>query len=137
MNSLKIKLQKYSNVTGKLNDVEQVQMEYWEKDIEKVNEFNSLYEEVEEFTSMCRQSLVNVRSPSYLNKKPSNIVYEAQADYMFSFSSEHGDVLLVWVKFMVNMESSPPKKMREDNFTGPYRTLNFPLRLEGLAKWGV
>ena len=77
MNSLKMKLQKYSNVTGKLNDVEQVQMEYWEKDIEKVNEFNSLYEEVEEFTSMCRQSLVNVRSPSYLNKKPSNIVYEA------------------------------------------------------------
>ena len=46
--------------------MEQVQMEYWEMDIEKVNEFNFLNEEVEEFTSMWSQSLVNVKSASYL-----------------------------------------------------------------------
>ena len=46
--------------------MEQVQMEYWEIDIEKVNEFNFLNEEVEEFTSMRSQSLVNVKSASYL-----------------------------------------------------------------------
>ena len=31
--------------------MEQVQMEYWEIDIEKVNGYNFLNEEVEEFTS--------------------------------------------------------------------------------------
>ena len=41
-------------------------MEYWEMDIEKVNEFNFLNEEVEEFTSMWSQILVNVKSASYL-----------------------------------------------------------------------
>ena len=40
-------------------------MEYWEMDIEKVNEFNFLNEEVEEFTSRWSQNFVNVRSPSY------------------------------------------------------------------------
>ena len=40
-------------------------MEYWEMDIEKVNEFNFLNEEVEEFTSKWSQNFVNVRSPSY------------------------------------------------------------------------
>ena len=39
-------------------------------DIQKVNEFNFLNEEVEEFTSRWIQSLVNVRSPSYLKQKP-------------------------------------------------------------------
>ena len=45
--------------------MEKVQMEYWEMDIEKVNEFNFLNEEVEEFTSRWSQNFVNVRSPSY------------------------------------------------------------------------
>ena len=39
-------------------------MEYWEMDIEKVNEFNFLNEEVEEYTSRWSQSLINVRIPS-------------------------------------------------------------------------
>ena len=38
-------------------------------DIEKVNEFNVLNEEVEKFMSWWNQSLVNVRSPSYLIQK--------------------------------------------------------------------
>ena len=38
-------------------------------DIEKINEFNVLNEEVEEFMSRWSQSLVNVRSPSYLIQK--------------------------------------------------------------------
>ena len=49
MDSLKIKPQKCWNVKGKPNNMEQVQMEYWEMDIEKVNEFNFLDEEAEEF----------------------------------------------------------------------------------------
>ena len=44
-------------------------MEYWEMDIEKVNEFNFLNEEVEEFTSRWSQRLANPRSPSYLKQK--------------------------------------------------------------------
>ena len=46
-------------------------------DIWKVNEFNFLNEEIEEFTSRWSQNLFNVRSPGYLKKKPLNIVYEA------------------------------------------------------------
>ena len=43
--------------------------------IEKLNELD---EEVEKFTSRWSQSLVDLISPSYLmQKKPSNIVYEA------------------------------------------------------------
>ena len=81
---------------------EQVQMEYWEMDTAKVNAFNFLNDEVEEFTNRWSQSLVNVRSPSYLKqKKFSNIVYEVSTDYIFSFSLEHSGVLLVWVKYMV------------------------------------
>ena len=38
-------------------------------DIEKVNEFNFLNEEVEEFTSRWSENLVNVRSSSYLKQK--------------------------------------------------------------------
>ena len=38
-------------------------MEYWEMDIWKVNEFNFLNDEVEEFTSRLNQNLVNVRNP--------------------------------------------------------------------------
>ena len=37
-------------------------MEKWEIDIERVNEFNFLKEEVEEFTSRWSQSLVIVKS---------------------------------------------------------------------------
>ena len=42
----------------------------------KVNEFNFLNEEAEEFTSRWSQNLVNVRSPMYLKQKSLNIVYE-------------------------------------------------------------
>ena len=49
--------------------MEQIQMEYRKTDIWKVNEFNFLNEEVEEFTSRWSQNLVNVRSPSYLKQK--------------------------------------------------------------------
>ena len=52
-----------------LNNLERVQMEYREMDLWKVNEFNFLNEEVEEFTSRWSQNLVNVRSPSYLKQK--------------------------------------------------------------------
>ena len=44
-------------------------MDYWEMDIEKVNEFNFLNEEVEEFTSRWSQNLVNVRIPSSSKQK--------------------------------------------------------------------
>ena len=44
--------------------MEQLQIEYWEMDIWKVNEFNFLNEEVEEFTSRWSQNLVNVSCPS-------------------------------------------------------------------------
>ena len=44
-------------------------MEYWEMDTEKVNEFNFLNEEVEKFTRMWSQSLVNIKSASYLKQK--------------------------------------------------------------------
>ena len=50
---------------------------YWEMDNWKVNEFNFLNEKVEEFSNQWSPNLVNVRSPSYLMKKLSNIVYEA------------------------------------------------------------
>ena len=46
--------------------MKQLQTEYWEINIEKINEFNFLNEEVEEFTSRCSQSLVNIRNPSCL-----------------------------------------------------------------------
>ena len=36
--------------------MEQIQIEYWEMDSKKVNEFNFLNEEVEEFTSRWNQS---------------------------------------------------------------------------------
>ena len=44
--------------------MEPLQIEYWETDIWKVNEFNFLNEEVEEFSNRWRPNLVNVRSPS-------------------------------------------------------------------------
>ena len=37
--------------------------------IEKVNEFNLLNEEVEEFANMWSQNLFNVRIPSHLKRK--------------------------------------------------------------------
>ena len=45
-------------------------------DIEKVNEFNFLNEEVEELASRRSQSLVNARSSSYLRQKNFDFVYE-------------------------------------------------------------
>ena len=59
-----------------LNNKEQVQMEYREMDIWKVNEFKFLNEEVQEFTNRWSQNLVNASSPSYLKQKTLNIVYE-------------------------------------------------------------
>ena len=56
--------------------MEQVQMKHCQIDIWKVNEFNFLNEEAEEFTSRWSQNLVNVRSSSYLKQKSWNIVYE-------------------------------------------------------------
>ena len=50
-------------------NMQQVQMEYREMDIWKVNEFNFLNEEVEEFTSKWSQNLVNVKCPSYVKQK--------------------------------------------------------------------
>ena len=49
--------------------MEQVQMEYSEKDIWKVNKFNFLNEEVQEFASRWNQNLVSVRSPGSLKQK--------------------------------------------------------------------
>ena len=44
-------------------------MEYYKMGIWKVNDFNFLNEEVEEFRSRWNQNLVYVRSPSYLKQK--------------------------------------------------------------------
>ena len=74
MYSLKIKCQ---NVKRKLNNMEQVQMEYLEMDIQKVNEFYFLNEEVEGFISRRIQYLVNLTRTCYLKSKTLNIVYEA------------------------------------------------------------
>ena len=49
--------------------MEQLWMEHWEMDFEKINEFNFLNEELEEFMTRWVQSLASVRSPSYLNQK--------------------------------------------------------------------
>ena len=46
--------------------MEQVHMKYWEMDIVKVNVFIFLNEKTEEFTSKWSQTLVDLRSPSYL-----------------------------------------------------------------------
>ena len=48
--------------------MKQVLMEYWVMDIEKVNEINFLNEEVEKCASRWSQSVVNVRSLSYLKE---------------------------------------------------------------------
>ena len=45
--------------------MEQIQIEYWQMDIWKVNEFSFLNEEVEEFTNRWSQNLVNIRTRSY------------------------------------------------------------------------
>ena len=63
-------------------------MKYQLMDIWNINEFNFLNEEVEKFTSISSKNLVNLGSPSYLKEK--TVEY-----YIFSFSFEHGDMLLV------------------------------------------
>ena len=76
-------------------NIEQVQMEYREMDIWKVNEFNFLNEEVEEFTSKWSQNLVKVRSTSYLKQ---NIFEYCALDInrlYIPFFIWTGDVLLV------------------------------------------
>ena len=45
--------------------MEQVELEYQEMDIWKVNEFNFLNKEVEEVIRRWSKNLVNLRSPSY------------------------------------------------------------------------
>ena len=75
-------------------------MEYWEMDIEKAIDFNFINEEIEEFTSKWIQCLVIVRSHSYL-KQNTFEYFLWGTDYIFSFSFEHGNVFLVWVKYMV------------------------------------
>ena len=66
-------------------------------DIWKVNAFNLLNEEVEEFTSSWSQNLVNLRSPSYLKQKKNSILFFRckHIYYIFSFSFGHGDVFLI------------------------------------------
>ena len=54
-------------------------------DIWKVNEFNFLNEQVEELTSRRSQPWLMQESLATYIKKPLNIVYEAQTDYIFSF----------------------------------------------------
>ena len=76
-------------------------MEYWEMDFEKVNEFNFLNEEVEEFTSSWSQSLVNIRSPSYLGQKTFDYCSWGINILYFQFFIRNSDMLLVWVKHMV------------------------------------
>ena len=89
MMSLKIK-QQYK--------IGQVQTQYWETDIWKVNEFNFLNEEVEEFSNRWGPNLVNVRSPSYLKQK--TIQYCLWGiDYIVSFSFWHGD--RVWINVSI------------------------------------
>ena len=44
-------------------------MEYWQMDIEKVNNFNFSNQEVENLTSRRSSDLVNVRSHCYLKQK--------------------------------------------------------------------
>ena len=95
---MKIKLQKCENAKRKLNNMEQVQMGYWEMDIEKVNKFNFLNEKVEEFKSSWSQSLVSVKS----HLKPKSFEYCLWGiNIIFNFSFKHSDVLLLWVKYMV------------------------------------
>ena len=73
--------------------MEQVQTQYWGMNIWKVNEFNFLNEEVEEFISRCRQNLVNVRSHSCLKQKTFEYFLWG-IDYIFSFSFGHGDMMM-------------------------------------------
>ena len=70
------------NVKGKFNNMEQLEMEYQEIDIWKVNEFNFLNEKVEEFSSS--QNLVNLRSPSCLMKKNLSILFMRYKQIIYS-----------------------------------------------------
>ena len=67
--------------------MEKVQMEYWEMDIWKVNEFNFLNEEVAHITRRWCQNLVNVRSPSNLKQK--------------SFEYFWGDITISYIQFFI------------------------------------
>ena len=68
-------------------------MQYWEMNIWKVNEFNYLSEEVEEFTSKCCQNLVNVRNHSYLKQKTFEYFLWG-INYIFIFPFGHGDMVM-------------------------------------------
>ena len=78
-------------------------MGYRKMNIWKVNEFNFLNEEVEEFTRRWSQILVNVRSLSYLKQKSFEYCFwginRQIICYIFSFSFGNGDMLLIWVKY--------------------------------------
>ena len=60
-----------------------------------------LNEEVEEPTNSWSQNLVNVRSADYLKQKTFEYCLWGIIDYIFGFLFGHGDLLLVWVKYMV------------------------------------
>ena len=76
-------------------------MDYWEMDIWKVNEFNFLNEENEEFTSRCSQNLVNVRSPSYLKQKNFEYcLWGINRLYIQFFIRTWWCVKYVWVKYI-------------------------------------
>ena len=66
--------------------------------------------------------MASVRSPSYLSKKPLNIIYEVQTDYIFSFSFGHGDALLVRVIYMVKVNTAQKGSAFIRHFPAP--TLN-------------
>ena len=99
MKSLKIKRNKCcEDAKGKLNNIELVQIENLEIDIWKLDDFNFLNEEVEQFSNQWSPYLVNVRSPSYLKQKPLEYFLWG-VDYMFSFSFWHGERF--WINFSI------------------------------------
>ena len=57
--------------------MEQVQLEYWEMDIQKVHEINSLNEEVEELWASEVKDLLMQEALVTWSNKPLNIVHEA------------------------------------------------------------
>ena len=72
----------------------QVQMKYRKMDIWKVNDFNFINEEVEEFTSRSSENLVNVRSPSYLKQKNFGYCFSGINRLYIIYSVFHLDTLM-------------------------------------------
>ena len=72
----------------------QVQMEDRKMDIWKVNDFNFINEEVEEFTSRSSENLVNVRSSSYLKQKNFEYYFSGINRLYIIYSVFHLDTLM-------------------------------------------